>query len=216
MLCKTTIGKGNKGELRIRLVLTAKGEILFNLSGDYWALLDSWYSGEHRDTGKIFCSPSNKLSLSRRKKYTKNNYSKSTEHLRGTENTNKTPWENPLLLSAPFQQPGKFGEGQRQQGRLRSEEEGKAGILHIRISRKKDQRDGKVWRTQGRSKNCLGQQEEWTSWTANGLDATFPKIGARRGPTREAGGSARQRHGQQWPQKSLPTLLHSTVSSLTC
>lgn len=113
MLCKTTIGKGNKDELRIRLVLIAKGEILSNLS-DYGALMASWYSGEHRDTGKIFCSPSNNLSLSRRKKYIKNNYSKSTEHLRGTENTNKTPWENPLLLSAPFQQPGKFGEGHRQ------------------------------------------------------------------------------------------------------
>ena len=128
MLCKTTIGKGNKDELRIRLVLIANGEILSNLSGDYRALMDSWYSGEHRNTGEIFCSPSNNLPLSRRKKYIKNNYSKSTEHLRGTENTNKTPWENPLLLSAPFQQPGKFGEGHRQQGGLRSEEEGKARI----------------------------------------------------------------------------------------
>lgn len=67
VLCKTTIGKGNKDELRIRLVLTAKGEILSSLSGDYRALMDSWYSGEHRDTGKIFFSPSNNLSLSRRK-----------------------------------------------------------------------------------------------------------------------------------------------------
>ena len=55
--------------------LTAKGEILSSLSGDYRALMDSWYSGEHRDTGKIFFSPSNNLSLSRRKKYIKNNYS---------------------------------------------------------------------------------------------------------------------------------------------
>lgn len=116
VLCKTTIGKGNKDELRIRLVLTAKGEILSSLSGDYRALMDSWYSGEHRDTGKIFFSPSNNLSLSRRKNILKiiiainwrpvekikknNNYSKSTEHPRDTENTNRAPWENPLLLSA--------------------------------------------------------------------------------------------------------------------
>ena len=58
--------------------------------------------------------------------------------MRGTENANRTPWENPLLPGVPFQRLGKLGEGRGGQGGFSSGEVGTAGILNIRIRRRKD------------------------------------------------------------------------------
>lgn len=73
-------------------------------------LLDSQHSREYRDIGKIFCSLSNNLSLSRREKNIKKHYRESTECLRGIENANQTPEQDLLLPVGREEEPRKTFE----------------------------------------------------------------------------------------------------------